>query len=128
MGTIGKTATIVRDDDGEIIVRYHATDVVRFFYISADEDTSHAAYYGPAVELLEGDEERAHVRLDSGGWRTATTKRRMNQTADAYGLGYRVHQFEYAWYVEFLYGIRAMVPFVDGMTFEVITIMPALDR
>lgn len=62
-------------------------------------------------------------RLDSGGYRTATTKTRINQAANEYGLGFRVFQDKGAWYVNTL-GIDNgqrfasfdnVIPFVDGM-------------
>ncbi|GAG49119.1 unnamed protein product [marine sediment metagenome] len=70
---IGRTATTVRPEDGYTCVRYHYTDVVRF-----------------------NDDE---IILDTGGWFTQTTKTRMNQTANQYGLGFRVYQEDGGWFV-----------------------------
>jgi hypothetical protein len=39
------------------------------------------------------------ITLDSGGWFTSTTKTRMNQASNEYGLGYYVFQKDYKWYV-----------------------------
>jgi hypothetical protein len=39
------------------------------------------------------------VTLDTGGWRSVTTKRKMNQAARQFGLGYGVHQRKGEWYV-----------------------------
>lgn len=100
MQRIGKTATSVRvelvSDCLSTHVRYHDTDVVIF-----SEDS---------------------IRLDSGGWRTATTKVRMNQTANAYGLGFQVYQAKGAWFVRYLPG-RAdkSYPFVDGICIDRLT-------
>jgi len=66
-------ATSIRDEDGWIVVRYHNTDVVKF---NADK-----------------------VILNSGGWQTVTTKVRMNQAANQFGLGYYVYQKNHIWYV-----------------------------
>lgn len=41
------------------------------------------------------------ITLDHGGWKTATTKQRMNQASDEYDLGYQVYQDNYNWYVNF---------------------------
>lgn len=41
------------------------------------------------------------IRLDTGGWKTHTTKRRMNQASTQYDLGYRVYQKAGAWFVHF---------------------------
>jgi len=57
----------------EICVRYHNTDVVQI---------------GPRW-----------ITLDNGGYLTPTTKRRMNQVSDHYGLGYKVFQKNYDWFV-----------------------------
>ena len=68
-------ATSVRSEDGWTHVRYHLTDVVSF--------------------------KRDFVILRTGGWFTATTKLRMNQAANQFGLGYHVYQKQFAWFVRF---------------------------
>ena len=55
------------------------------------------------------------ISLNSGGWRTVTTKARMNQASNEYGLGYTVWQDRGEWYVNYKGNI---VPFEDNMTFE----------
>ena len=52
------------------------------------------------------------VRLDSGGWRTSTTKTRMNQASREYGLGFSVFQKDHDWFVE--HGGKTR-KFQDGM-------------
>lgn len=56
------------------------------------------------------------ITLDSGGWETVTTKRKMNQAANQFALGYGVFQKDYKWFVTLPSG--KIVPFVDGMTFN----------
>lgn len=70
---IGKVATTVQVQDGSTRVTYHQTTVVQF---SADL-----------------------IVLNSGGWRTATTKSRMNQASNQFNLGYHVYQEKKVWYV-----------------------------
>lgn len=71
---IGKTATSVStDDDGYTRVIYHSTVVVKF------------------------NDKR--IILNTGGWKTATTKLRMNQTANQFQLGYTVVQRDDEWSV-----------------------------
>jgi hypothetical protein len=82
-------ATNIRTEDGVTIIRYHSTDVVKF--------TEHS------------------ITLNSGGWHTATTKTRMNQASNQFGLGYSVVQRDFGWYVVFPSGMK--LPFSDGMTF-----------
>lgn len=52
------------------------------------------------------------ITLNSGGFQTATTKRRMNQFSEMYSLGYRVFQEDYCWYVDYKDEIFI---FKDGM-------------
>jgi len=39
------------------------------------------------------------ITLRNGGWRTATTRTRMNQASNQFGLGYTVTQKDYDWFV-----------------------------
>jgi hypothetical protein len=55
------------------------------------------------------------ITLDSGGWRTATTKTRMNQAAQQFGLPFSVSQRAGKWYVH-LIECGEEVDFTDGMT------------
>lgn len=59
-------------------VRYHTTDVAAF---------SRSSWHD--IDVL----------LNTGGWKTVTTKLRMNQFAREYGLPYHVYQKDYVWYV-----------------------------
>lgn len=74
-GTIGKHMTTVefRKLDSRTFVRYWSTDVVQF--------------------------DDRWVTLDHGNWMTATTKVRMNQTANQFGLGFNVYQKNFEWFV-----------------------------
>ena len=67
-------ATSIRQEGPDIVITYHATDVVRF--------------------------NAKRIILDTGGWKTNTTKTRMNQASAQYGLGYYVYQKDFSWYVE----------------------------
>jgi hypothetical protein len=83
------TATRVSTVEGRTEVRYHDTVVVAFDEVS--------------------------VTLDSGGWRTATTKNRMNQAANQYDLGYGVYQERGEWFVVVDRDWDNPIPFEDGM-------------
>lgn len=85
-------ATTVTDRDGVKTVIYHNTDVVIW------------------------DQNTGEVTLNSGGWMTNTTKTRMNQAANEYGLGFGVYQQKFDWYVDLPDGTT--VDFKDGMTFK----------
>lgn len=87
---LGKTATYVRTENGTTFVRYHATDVVAF--------------------------NGKRIVLNSGGWRTQTTKTRMNQASAQFELGYHVRQENGEWYVlRYPYQNVKRMKFTDGM-------------
>lgn len=52
------------------------------------------------------------VILRSGGWETATTKKRINQCFREWGIPCHLYQDNFIWYVETPQGIK---PFEDGM-------------
>jgi len=66
-------ATSIRTEDDWTHVRYHNTDVVSF--------------------------NASTIVLRTGGWCTAATKLRMNQTANQYGLDFQVYQKNHTWRV-----------------------------
>lgn len=68
----GRSTTIVTED-GYTKVYYHNTAVVEW----------------NAQEII----------LNTGGYRTYTTKTRMNQAANQFHLGYSVFQRDYEWYI-----------------------------
>lgn len=39
------------------------------------------------------------ITLDTGGYKSVTTKRKMNQASHQFGLGYSVYQKDFTWYV-----------------------------
>jgi len=53
------------------------------------------------------------VILNSGGWKTITTKARMNQVSNQFGLGFQVWQEDFKWFVRTPGG--EVVRFEDGM-------------
>lgn len=73
---VGKVATHVMVTNGRISVRYHDTLVV-----DATSET---------------------ITLNSGGWRTSTTKTRMNQASNQFDLGFRVYQSKHVWFVGYV--------------------------
>lgn len=77
--TVRGVATSIRTtEDGWTHIRYHNTDVVSF------------------------NEHR--IILRTGGWKTVTTKLRMNQAARQFKLGYGVSQKNHQWYFAKYYG------------------------
>jgi hypothetical protein len=78
MHKVGKHLTKIFTVNGVTSVRYVNTDVVKF---SADK-----------------------IWLRNGGWLTVTTKRRMNQAAAQFDLGYRVYAERGDWWCHFEVG------------------------
>lgn len=72
---IGSYKTTIQEIDGRVEVQYHSTMIVQF------------------------DEHR--IMLDTGGWKSATTKRRMNEVSRVYNLGYLVYQSKNEWYCNY---------------------------
>ena len=73
---IDQKSTNVRTQDKKTIVRLYETDIVSF------DDES--------------------ITLNHGGFKTATTKRRMNQVSEAFNLRFKVIQEDFIWFVEIL--------------------------
>ena len=84
---IGSHKTTCTHVNGEQVVTYHNTPIVRF--------------------------DSNQIILNSGGWRTPTTKKRMNQTSEQFGLGFVVFQKRFDWFVQ--YGNQTL-PFEDGLS------------
>lgn len=95
----GLKSTVVYLDDKttDIVVQYHATDVIRFH----DNGT---------------------FTLNSGGWRTMTTKERMATMTNA-----RIWSDRGEWKVSRRDDIHAAVTFEDGMVFNQATGAPIID-
>lgn len=82
-----KVATAVYNNGDYTIVEYHRTEVVKF--------------------------NRDEIVLNSRGWRTKTTKARMNQASNQFNLGFKVFQEKKVWYVDFN---GDTLEFYDGIT------------
>lgn len=87
MSQVGRTATKIKTGtDGVTRITYHSTDVVSF--------------------------DRNEIILNTGGYRTVTTKNRMNQASRQFNLGYSVFQRNHEWYVAY-----------KGLTYHMPTVM-----
>lgn len=85
----GRATTVSRTRTGSMQVIYHSTVVIEW-----------------------GDK---NIILNSGGWKTLTTKTRMNQAMNQYGLGYSVFQKDFEWHVV-NQKTGAVIAYEDGMT------------
>ena len=69
--------------------------------------------------VSEIDRKKHNVKLYDGGFRTNTTKSRLNATLNGLSLGYKIAQRNRVWYVLDEYG-DIYKPFKNGMTFSLI--------
>jgi hypothetical protein len=77
--------------DGENVIRLHTTDI--------------------AVQLPDG-----RVKLDTGGWKSVTTKDRLNISLGAFGLGaFYIYSNKGQWFVGKRPEHVDAIPFTDGM-------------
>lgn len=72
---IDQKSTNVRTQGNKTIVKLYDTDIVSF------DDES--------------------ITLNHGGFKTATTKRRMNQVSETFNLKFNVFQENFKWFVEY---------------------------
>lgn len=85
---IGKHKTKVIQQDNLLSVRYHSTEVFCW----------HSGI----------------IKLDNGGYRTFTTKRRINQAFREIGAPYSLYQHKREWYV-YDRKLNITMPFTNGM-------------
>lgn len=76
-----KLATKIIETHGVTTIKFYATDIVAIFH-----------------------QHNNKTRLNSGGYRTATTKRRMNEVSKEYNLGFHVSQKSKKWFVRLFDG------------------------
>lgn len=81
--------SVFTDSEGFTNVVYHSTQVVRFSQI------------------------KDRIILNSGGYRTNTTKTRINQASNQFRLGFTVSQEKFNWFVT--NAIGETLPFSDNM-------------
>lgn len=84
--------------------------------VAATANTGAVTYINTCIVAWDGNT----VTLNSGGWMTVTTKRKMNQASYQFGLRYGVHQVKGEWFVT-LGDCRLVLPFKDGMKFNCYT-------
>jgi len=70
------------------------------------------------TKIVEWDN-NGNVTLNSDGWETVTTKRKMNQASNQFCLRFGVIQRDFKWYVV-LDGCEE-IPYYDNMTFNIYT-------
>ena len=89
-----------------------------------ENDRGSVTYIRTRIVAWEGD----NVTLNSGGWLTVTTKRKMCQASNQFALRYCVFQRKGEWFVDIKrernnddtlpYWRGLNIPFRDGMTFN----------
>ena len=61
--------------------------------IYSDNGTIKVILY--STKIVEWNHNRDSIILNNGGWMTVTTKRRMNQVAEQFDLGFTVYQKDF---------------------------------
>lgn len=79
--------------------------------IAAAGDLTCITYHQTQIVAFD----RHNITLRTGGWDSVTTRRKMNQTANQFGLGYAVYRDKGESYV--LTPGGAVLPLTDNMTF-----------
>lgn len=86
-----------------------------------DANSGSVTYVNTRIVSWDGDT----VTLNSGGWMTVTTKRKMCQAANQFGLRFCVFQRKGEWYVNVRNTANSFgaldMPFFDGMRFDKFT-------
>ena len=77
--------------------------------VLTEDGVTKVFYRGTTVVAFTLEE----ITLQSNGWRTNTTKTRMTQASNQFGLGYSIYQKDYSWYVKFR---GETFDYGDGMT------------
>ena len=78
-----------------------------------EDDTGGCVIY-TKTKIVEWSEKM--IVLNSDGWETVTTKRKMNQASHQFGLGFSVFQKNFEWFVVTPQGHT--VGYFDGMEIE----------
>lgn len=79
--------------------------------IATDGDATRITYHRTPIVTFDAD----NVTLRTGGWDTVTTRRKMNQAARQFGLGFSVYRDKGESYVSEPSG--RVVPLFDVVTF-----------
>jgi hypothetical protein len=80
-----------------------------------DDDGGSVIYTNTAIVRWSSSK----IALNSDGWQSVTTKRKMNQASHQFGLGYSVYQRNHVWYVDTPQG--ETVEYYDGIQMELRT-------
>lgn len=75
-------------------------------------------YHDTRIAVVETLPSSIRVRLNNGGWKTVTTKRRFNEVLDALGIEAHVFQRGGFWFVEDQSGVYDYENAPDGRTIE----------
>lgn len=71
----------------------------RYTRVTPGSDTTSGSVRYQNTTVVSWDAGR--INLNAGGYRSATTKLRMNQAGNQFGLGYHVYQRDFVWFVRY---------------------------
>jgi hypothetical protein len=78
--------------------------------IENTDNVMQVIYHNTAIVSV--DNSSGNITLNSGGYESVTTKRKMNQASRQFNLGYSVFQKNFIWYVTYK---DETMEFYDGM-------------
>ena len=85
--------------------------------VLSQDGRTQVIYHGSVIVCFNSNK----VILSSHGWRTSSTKQRINQASEEFGLGFTVYQKNWNWYVNCKGGsldIASSQVFHDGIELE----------
>ena len=74
-------------------------------------DRSNGSVIYTNTNIVNWDENS--ISLNSDGWQTVTTKKKMNQTSEMFGLDFQVFQKDFDWFVRLPNG--SVIDYYDNM-------------
>ena len=90
------------------LAKYNNTSAIH------DGDTWMVRLHNTNIFKMVEEESGRVITLNSGGWQTATTKKRINEAFESIGLRLVLYQDKGDWYIQ-LGNVAPTVPFYDGM-------------
>ena len=93
------------------LAKYNNTSAIH------DGDTWMVRLHNTNIFKMVEHESGRVITLDSGGWKTTTTKKRINEAFESIGLPFVLYQDKGEWYIQ-LGNIGPTVQFSDGMVLQ----------
>jgi hypothetical protein len=87
---------------GETGANYNVINGHKTRVLTDKDDITRVFFHDTPVVAFDGKS----ITLNTGGWRTRSTKVRMNQASQEFGLAFRVFQKQQEWFVDYQEKVR----------------------